>query len=225
MTKAQDNARAWFKELKGLDKQDLNTVASVGMGIGMGITGYYMGRVTALDGKALAQSGTVFGGKNPLKQFGGFNPSKALPVLSILNKAHDTLDRLRTLNKPTFEQYKTTLETLRQMDEKLSEANDAAKDMLRRAMKPFQDLAAKQERLLAEFFELQKGLFIGQAILGAFITMWLGNNPDVVKQMISSGEKVAVRGIDELSELIDKSGEAIKDAAEGLLPDLWGLGW
>ena len=66
---------------------------------------------------------------------------------------------------------------------------------------------------------------IGMAILSSFMMLWVSNNPDVIKQAISSGEKVAVRLIDESSEIIDKTGEAFEDIVSSMLPDLWGLGW
>lgn len=217
----KDKKKEFFAALKSLDKQDVNTIASTGVGIGMGICGYYLSRMTALYGRTVTSPTT--GLKAVLG--GGFNPIKAIPPMGILNRVHDALDLLRTKNKPIIEQYRIALEQVRQAEEKFSNATDSLRVYLEASLMSLRANLDRYEQALKEFFELQQGLFWGQTILGAFLSMWLANNPEVVKQLITSTEKVAVRGIDEISEIIDKTGEGFKDAVEGLLPDVWGLGW
>lgn len=82
-------------------------------------------------------------------------------------------------------------------------------------------LIVSQVEALNDLDEGRAALLVGKVLLAAGLAGWLSCHPEIVKQALSSAEKVTCQLIDESDQIITAGGKAVKD----LLPDLWGLGW
>ena len=199
------------------------------MATGAGIIGYVIQEVSAQYHGKLKYKGSVaftFGTNVTAHLISG------MPVIAILKEATETIwalcEYITTTKDTLAKKIKWRNEWVERIKKDLGYAdiygsyvNPAHKQYL----KEMDDEIIALEKSIDQPQKLMRGLGVGIAVTTGGYFLWMSNNPDVSKQIITSTEKVLIRAIDETSEIIDKSGELLKDTINGILPDIWGLGW